>query len=240
VSWSDLSDWWRTELLDDPAYEADVTPLILDLLNASAGERVLDVGCGEGRLMATLADVGARPFGVDISQDLLETARTFGPVVRQSLPQLSVFRNGVVDAAVVSLVLEHLEDEETLLAELGRVVRPGGRLAIVVNHPVFTAPDSAPIQESDEVLWRPGRYFRAGLHRREGGEGHRSIPPSDDGSTAQFSVALEAGTSSAWWNWGQRTRRSKVIRRWPTNGTSPGCLELSGAGAPEAPPRFGD
>jgi SAM-dependent methyltransferase len=171
VSWSDLSDWWRTELLDDPAYEADVTPLILDLLNASAGERVLDVGCGEGRLMATLVDVGARPLGVDISQDLLKTAGTFGPVVRQSLPHLSVFRNGVVDAAVVSLVLEHLEDEETLLAELGRVVRPGGRLAIVANHPVFTAPYSAPIQESDEVLWRPGRYFERGYTDEKAGEG---------------------------------------------------------------------
>jgi SAM-dependent methyltransferase len=171
VSWSDLSDWWRTELLDDPAYEADVTPLILDLLNASGGERVLDVGCGEGRLMATLFSSGVAPVGVDISQDLLESARMFGPVVRHALPSLSTFRVGVFDGALVSLVLEHLDDEVALLSELARVVRPGGRLAVVVNHPVFTAPESAPIEESDEVLWRPGRYFDRGYTDEKAGEG---------------------------------------------------------------------
>jgi SAM-dependent methyltransferase len=171
VTWSDLSDWWRSELLDDPAYEADVTPLILDLLTATPGERILDVGCGEGRLMAELASSGAVAFGVDISQELLGTARVHGSVVRYALPSLKAFRGLAFDGALVSLVLEHLEDEESLFAELGRVVRPGGRLAIVVNHPVFTAPDSAPIEESDEVLWRPGRYFERGYTDEKAGEG---------------------------------------------------------------------
>jgi SAM-dependent methyltransferase len=171
VSWSDLSDWWRTELLDDPAYEADVTPLILDLLDASAGERVLDVGCGEGRLMALLATSGVAPVGVDISQELLGTARTFGPVVRVALPSLATFRGASFDGALVSLVLEHLEDETAFLSELARVVRPGGRLALVVNHPVFTAPESAPIEESDEVLWRTGRYFDRGYTDEKAGSG---------------------------------------------------------------------
>jgi SAM-dependent methyltransferase len=170
VSWPDLSDWWRTELLGDPAYEADVTPLILDLLDASSGERILDVGCGEGRLMATLTSTGVLPVGVDISRDLLETAAHFGPTVRCVLPSLAAFRNSRFDGALVSLVLEHLEDEASLFEELGRVVRPGGRLALVVNHPVFTAPESAPIQEDDEVLWRTGRYFDRGYTDERAGD----------------------------------------------------------------------
>ena len=180
MSWNDLAPWWRQELAEDPAYEADITPLALDLLDPRAGERILDVGCGEGRLMAVLARMQVQAYGVDISVDLLGSARMFGPVIRDALPAFASLRDGVFDAAVVSLVLEHLEDEATFLAELGRVVRPGGRLALVINHPIFTAPESAPIQETDEVLWRPGRYFERGYTDEKAGEGvirfhHRTI-----------------------------------------------------------------
>lgn len=171
MSWSGLSGWWLSELDEDPAYEADVTPLVRDLLPVSASEKILDVGCGEGRLMADLVVAGAEPYGVDLSTELLETARLYGPVVRVELPSLGCILDGVFDAALVSLVLEHLEDEVTLFAELGRVVKAGGRLALVVNHPVFTAPDSAPIQEDDEVLWRPGRYFERGYTDEKAGDG---------------------------------------------------------------------
>lgn len=171
VNWDMLSTWWREELRDDSAYEADVATLLADLLTPQPGDRILDVGCGEGRTMAWLNSARVRTIGVDISVDLLASARTFGPVVRAVLPELSWARHAVFDAAVVSLVLEHLDDEVTLFDELGRVVRPGGRLALVINHPIFTAPDSAPIQEDDEVLWRPGRYFERGYTDEKAGEG---------------------------------------------------------------------
>lgn len=180
MEWGELATWWRQELRDDPAYEADVTPLVLQLLQAQAGERILDVGCGEGRLMALLASSGASPYGLDLSLDLLRSARMFGPVVRLTLPGLEPLDSAAFDAALVSLVLEHLEDEETFFADLGRVVRAGGRLALVMNHPIFTAPESAPIQEDDEVLWRPGRYFERGFSDERAGEGvirfyHRTL-----------------------------------------------------------------
>jgi SAM-dependent methyltransferase len=192
VEWGELATWWRHELQDDPAYEADVTPLTLQLLEAQAGERILDVGCGEGRLMAILANSGASPFGMDLSQDLLRSARMFGPVVRLTLPRLAALDSDTFDAALVSLVLEHLEDEKTFFAELGRVVRVGGRLALVVNHPIFTAPESAPIQEDDEVLWRPGRYFERGFSDERAGEGtirfhHRT-----------FAELLNAASAAGW------------------------------------------
>ena len=171
MNWSELAGWWRSELQDDSAYESDITPLAMSLLGPEAGEAILDVGCGEGRLMAALGKVGAAPFGVDVSADLLRSAHQFGPAVRNSLPDLGAFSDDAFDAALVSLVLEHLEDEETLFAELGRVVRAGGRLAVVVNHPIFTAPESAPIQEVDEVLWRPGTYFERGFTDERAGKG---------------------------------------------------------------------
>jgi SAM-dependent methyltransferase len=171
VKWSELAEWWRSELVDDAAYEGDVTPMALGLLGPTAGERILDVGCGEGRLMGRLVSEGAIPYGVDVSADLLYSARAFGPVVCFELPSLGCFCDSGFDGAVVSLVIEHLDDEMALFAELGRVVRPHGRLAMVLNHPIFTAPESAPIQEADEVLWRPGRYFESGFTDERAGEG---------------------------------------------------------------------
>lgn len=171
MSWDDLADWWSGEVLADPAYETDVTPLVLELLSPVAGERLLDVGCGEGRLMVEMGARGVLPFGVDRSWELLASAVLSGPVVRASLPSLGCLASGSFDGALVSLVLEHIEDEEALFAELGRVVRPTGRLAVVVNHPIFTAPYSAPIQEKDEVLWRPGSYFERGFTDEPAGKG---------------------------------------------------------------------
>jgi SAM-dependent methyltransferase len=163
MTWTELGDWWLSELAGDPAYEEEITPLLLDLLDPQPDRRYLDVGCGEGRLMARLTAVGAHPVGVDFAEDLLAKAQRHGPVYVQRLPRLDCFAAEEFDGAYVCLVLEHLDDHETLLDELARVVRPGGPLALVINHPVFTAPDSAPIEDHDgEILWRPGRYFDEG------------------------------------------------------------------------------
>ena len=160
-TWESLGEWWLTEVEGDPAYDGELTPLLITL--AAPTGRVLDVGCGDGRLMKAIAHSGAEPFGVDISRLLLRRAVTHGPVVQGSLPSLEWFTDDSFDGAVVSLVLEHISDHIALFAELARVVRQGGSLTLVMNHPIYTAPLSAPIEEPDgEVLWRPGEYFGSG------------------------------------------------------------------------------
>jgi SAM-dependent methyltransferase len=170
-SWDTLGEWWLTEIEGDPAYDAEVTPLLIAL--AAPTGRVLDVGCGEGRLMKEIAGAGAQPFGVDISRLLLRRAAVHGPVVQGSLPSLGWSADDSFDGAVVSLVLEHISDHLALFAELARVVRPGGSLSLVMNHPIYTAPQSAPIEEPDgEVLWRPGEYFGSGYTDEPAGRHH--------------------------------------------------------------------
>ena len=178
-SWGGLDEWWLGELAADPAYEDEVTPMLLALLGAT--DRTLDVGCGDGRLMRAISEQGGRPVGVDISRPLLERASAHGPVVHASLPSIEWCADAVFDGAVISLVLEHIPDHRRLLAELARVVRTGGRLALVMNHPIYTAPHSAPIEEPDgEVLWRPGEYFGSGHTDEPAGPGsvrfhHRTL-----------------------------------------------------------------
>lgn len=158
-----LAAWWLAELADDPAYVEEVLPLAMGLLDPEPGRRYLDLGCGEGRVMKALSDAGSSAFGVDIAPQLLETARHYGEVVCADIPPLPFLQDGSVDGVVMVLVLEHIRDEEEVFLEAARVTRPGGPFALVINHPIWTAPGSTPITDgSDEILWRSGEYFSTG------------------------------------------------------------------------------
>ncbi len=211
--WTRLHEWWIGELEDDPVYTDEIRPLIHGLLGPVAGSLLLDVGCGEGRLQRTLAVEGASVVGVDLSQELL--VRASPPVVRLDLPDLGCFRQGAFDGAYVSLVLEHLEDERRFFGELSRVIRPGGVVAMVINHPIFTAPDSAPIQEPDEIVWRPGGYFGRGFTDEPAGKRmirfyHRTmadlLTAAADGGLCLVRL-IELGVSDA------QVRRTPVLGR---------------------------
>lgn len=172
VTWIALADWWLGELANDPAYDDEVLPLALDVLDPRPGLTYLDVGCGEGRVMAAIAERGGIPVGVDVSPDLLERAAAHGEVHRAEVPPLDFLADDSVDGVVQVLVLEHIGDEEGVFAETARVARPSGVMALVINHPIWTAPRSTPIEDADgEVLWRPGEYFSMGWSDEPAGEG---------------------------------------------------------------------
>jgi SAM-dependent methyltransferase len=116
-------------------------PAILDLAGDVAGRRILDVGCGAGPLLESLRDRGAVVTGVDPSIKILQLARArLGENAALHQGALGVgaplpFPDGAFDDVVACLVLHYLEDWKAPLAELRRVLVPGGRLIVAVNHP---------------------------------------------------------------------------------------------------------
>jgi ubiquinone/menaquinone biosynthesis C-methylase UbiE len=172
MSWSELGEWWLSEVESDGAYETVVTPLLLGTLRPEPGLTLLDLGSGEGRVMRAVVASGARAHGVDINPDLAHRSVGYGPTMVGRLPDLGFIRDSSYDGAYCVLVLEHIADHARLFSETARVVRPGGVLALVMNHPNWTAPGSTPISDLDgEVLWRPGAYFSAGVTEERAGAG---------------------------------------------------------------------
>ena len=156
--------WWLAEVANDPSYEEDVLPLLIDVLQPQPEHLYLDLGCGEGQGMRTIAGAGSTVVGCDLDGTLLARAVTDGPVVRCRLPELAWLADEIVDGALAVLVLEHIEDHARLLAEAARVVAAGGKLVIVANHPAFTAPGAGPLIDpvDAEVSWRWGSYLAEG------------------------------------------------------------------------------
>lgn len=115
---------------------ADERRAVVALLQPLGGWRILEAGCGNGRLAATLASQGIRVIGVDASGDMLRAAarrsRDAGaPVdlVRADVGALP-FPNGSLDAVTAVTVLCFLNEPIAALRELARVVRPGGRVVV--------------------------------------------------------------------------------------------------------------
>ena len=95
-----------------------------------SGSRVLDLAAGTGDLCRDLAAAGHRPLGVDLSYGMLAAARTDAPLVQADALRLPC-ADGVADGVTCGFALRNFVDLPSFLAEVGRVVRPGGRIALL-------------------------------------------------------------------------------------------------------------
>ncbi|MFI6367973.1 class I SAM-dependent methyltransferase [Nocardia sp. NPDC050630] len=129
-------------LATDNAYNAHTDrPAMLRLAGDVKSLRVLDLGCGAGHLAAELLKLGvAQVIGIDGSETLLHAARERlgeGAILHQhDLEEpLTFLQDQSFDLAVMALVYHHIEARAQLLAEIWRVLRPGGYLRVSTTHP---------------------------------------------------------------------------------------------------------
>jgi ubiquinone/menaquinone biosynthesis C-methylase UbiE len=110
---------------------------LVERLGLVPGARFLDVGCGTGRLAEWVAGrIGANVVGVDPLADRIALARTRAPELRFEIGRaedLGALTDASFDAACLSAVFHWVEDKARALAELARVLCPGGRLGVTTR-----------------------------------------------------------------------------------------------------------
>ena len=108
------------------ALSADLAGGVFELLNPQLGERILDLGCGDGALTKRLVEAGASVVGVDSSADMVAAASALGldarVVAAENLPFDSEF-----DAVFSNAALHWMHDQDAVLAGVARALKPGGR-----------------------------------------------------------------------------------------------------------------
>lgn len=165
-NWDDIAGWWVDAVRDDPTQSEELLSLLSELIEGTEG-RTIDLGCGEGQAMRLL---GNSVIGTDLSHGLLKRAAPAGPVVQARLPDMSWIRGGSFDRAVSIGLIDLIPDHASFFVNVAKVVRNGGHLVVVMNHPVATAPLSDPLVDPEgEILWRWGDYLTPGVTAQPAG-----------------------------------------------------------------------
>ena len=158
--WETHAKWWIDGFTDgvDPEYEEQILPLAAREL--SGATKVLDVGCGDGQVSRLAARLGADVVGIDPTWNCVSVAHERGSAVARAGAAQLPFADASFDAVVACLVFEHIRDVDDAIAEVARVLQPGGRFCFFLNHPLLQTPNSGWID--DQFLDPPEQYWRIG------------------------------------------------------------------------------
>src|SRR5262245_57856673 len=120
------------EVIAEDAFELVA---IREWLGEVRGQRILDLGCAKGRFVRALAARGADMVGADPTWGMLLPARRAGGAYVQTTATALTFAEGSFDALICVEVIEHIPDIDRALAEMSRVLRPGGRAILIDKNP---------------------------------------------------------------------------------------------------------
>ena len=121
-----MNRWTSDSYRTNAAYVPALGAAVFELLNPRIGERILDIGCGEGALTEKIVAAGATVVGVDASADMVAAATARGLDARvmnaERLPFVHEF-----DAVFSNAALHWVRDHDAMLAGVHRALKPGGR-----------------------------------------------------------------------------------------------------------------
>ena len=155
TQWTEAADDWLTQ--DQSVRTGMLDSWMLNSLGDVVGKSVLDIGCGEGRFSRVLAELGAGVTGLDLTEPLIETARSLAvgneTYVIGDAENLIDIQDDSFDLAVSYIVMVDLLDYRSSIDAAFRVLRPGGRFIVCNVHPMRTSVPSGWITRGGEKLF---------------------------------------------------------------------------------------
>ena len=158
LAWSTNAEFWDERMAEgNDFFNVLVWPAVEKLLLPVAGDRLLDVACGNGLTSRRLAQAGASVTAFDFSEAMIDIARKRGPsdidyrivdvTNRQALLDLGV---SVFDGALCNMALMDIADINPLMNALPLLLRPNGRFVFSVLHPCFNNPAIVQMRELED------------------------------------------------------------------------------------------
>ncbi len=148
TSWDPVADWYNGWVGEEGSehHRRLAIPAVMELLEPQTGEKILDIGAGQGVLAPFIAAAGARYTGVDASPRLLQHARrrhgSQGRFLAGDARRLSDHPElrQVFDAVVFMLSLQDMDPLDAVLTSAATTLRSGGRAVLLLTHPCFRVP----------------------------------------------------------------------------------------------------
>jgi SAM-dependent methyltransferase len=147
TSWEPVSDWYGAHIKEKHTLQDDIVfPGALRLLKPTNGERYLDIACGEGSFLKRLGKTrGVKLAGLDAAPSLITLAKRNAPpgtelFIEDATKFSHRFAANSFDAASCILAMQNIKNMAAVFRETARVLKPGGRFVMVLNHPVLRIP----------------------------------------------------------------------------------------------------
>ena len=162
TSWGEFAGWYD-QLLE---YDADtyqrtvILPNLIRLLNVKKGEVVLDLACGQGFFTRAINKLGGWAIGIDISPELIRIAQKNSPkeIKFHVAPaaNMSFLKNDSVQKIISVLAIQNIENIKVVFEECRRILKPAGKLLMVLNHPAFRIPQKSSWEwdEKNKIQYR--------------------------------------------------------------------------------------
>lgn len=119
-------DWQADRYARNARFVADLAEDLIDLLAPVPGERILDIGCGDGALTAKIVAAGAEVVAVDAGPDMVAAARAAGLDARVMDGQALTFDHEF-DAVFTNAAMHWMPNQDAVIAGVARALMPGGR-----------------------------------------------------------------------------------------------------------------
>ncbi len=145
TSWGGVADWYNDLLSQEGTYQKEVIlPNLIRLLQLKKNELVIDIGCGTGFFSRAIVNEGAKVIGLDVGKELIAKAKEVPhPGIAYhvaSSDAIPFVLDGAADKAIMVLSLQNMENALGAISEAARILKKGGKLFIVLNHPAFRIP----------------------------------------------------------------------------------------------------
>jgi ubiquinone/menaquinone biosynthesis C-methylase UbiE len=173
TGWDKMADWWDAQIGDDGDlwHRTLIDPSVFKLVGDVAGQRLLDLACGNGYMSRRFARQGASVSGVDANAAIIERARAreasapLGIIYHAAdAARLEMLEEDSFDLAVCNMALMDIADAAGAIQEVARVLRPKGRFIASLSHPCFDKVNTSgwAIERiyPNTTIWRKMSHYR--------------------------------------------------------------------------------